>query len=821
MAVCWAGFLLGFQPRLFAQPVPKSDVPAIEEALHLLDTGKPAQARAILEEVDREGPHFLDAQIGIARALVEERRWEEALKEIDRAFAKAPEDPFVRYYKAIIHRELAKFDVIYARRHREEAESLLVEIIQNDSTFGIALHELALLKRYAGAYAAAIDLGHRQIKIHPDNPEAHIGLHRTYRHFMTYAPEEEVKKVLENSPEPYALFFQAEMDRHAGRPNFAAARLEKLLGDTTGLPQEPILLARAKLHYAERENRAAQKHVSRAMDELHSEVGVRFLFEEFKYILEDAELYQYLELNTVDEKQAFFKALWTKRDPMPGRLENVRLTEHYQRFLEAEKEYRYYGIRSWHNNPDKAGYLSFPEVTYLNEDFNDKGLVYIRNGDPLDKISHVGGEDNFFRTQILGLETSNWMPSERQYNTGYSLNESWRYRDPDIDFHFVVADNEENNWRLIPLLTSFDMLESREIWGDPYASMVRALRAQAESNQQDLDNFAFSAQLEDGNEEFDTLATPNASVSSYTQRGQAIRYDLEIEETRQRMIVESQKSIELGLATDRHTWEEEVEPMPIPHMVVTFKGEEGKTELDLYYALPIGRISEDWQGQSSRIPVESGYAILDTNWQVIDQQAATKRLPKSTDKTAAIIDYHRAEVLPDSYLVALHGLPEESNLLGGYKFGLNVPDYSSNDLQMSDLLLAHDIKPDLSGDSRFSRNGFKIESNPFQRYSVRQIVYIYFELYNLSYSSDDLTKYEIEYVLTQDEKDKGIKLFRRKTRPILSLKVDRSGQLRSPVEYAEFDVQQVDPGQYTMTIRITDLVADRTVEKSQSFELTP
>lgn len=140
---------------------------------------------------------------------------------------------------------------------------------------------------------------------------------------------------------------------------------------------------------------------------------------------------------------------------------------------------------------------------------------------------------------------------------------------------------------------------------------------------------------------------------------------------------------------------------------------------------------------------------------------------------------------------------------------------------MSDLLLAHDIKPDLSGDSRFSRNGFKIESNPFQRYSVRQIVYIYFELYNLSYSSDDLTKYEIEYVLTQDEKDKGIKLFRRKTRPILSLKVDRSGQLRSPVEYAEFDVQQVDPGQYTMTIRITDLVADRTVEKSQSFELTP
>ena len=819
--VLWIGLLSIIYTDAQAQ---SSDVfdSRIEQANQLLNTLNRSEARKVYQGILKENKSYIPAHVGMARVLVEERKWEEALSAIDKAYSIDSSDKSVRYLKGIIHREIAKFDVVYAPRHRQQAIDLFTEIADEDSTFKAVFYQHSLLERYLGNYSNALTLGHRQLAIYPDNVETHIGLFRAYKYLIELLEEDEAKNLLSQMPDDHRELFLAELDRKAGRPNFAAARLEGLLAKGTSLiPLQPVLLTRARLFYEDREALKGQQFVDQAIDNIDSHVSAAYVFEDFKYILEDAELVQYRGLASPEEKRAFFRALLEKRDPMPGRLENVRVTTHYNRMLVAEKEYLYYGIRSWHNNPDKAGYLAFPLVTFLNEEFNDKGLVYIRNGEPLDKISHVGGPDNFFRTQIFGLETANWMPSERQYTTGYSLNESWRYRNPDIDFHFVVADNEENNWRLIPLLTSLAMLESREEWGDPYAAMVRAIRNQNQAGTETIDNFAFNAELEDGNTEFSDLEEEARSVSTAAVTGQAQRFELEIEETRQQMIEDSQESIELGLALDKHTWEEEIEPMPIPHMVVTFRGDEetGATELDMYYALPMGKISKAWEGKKGgKIPVETGYAVLDTNWQTIDGYTSIKELPYTEEETAAVVDFHRSSVMPDSYLVALHGVPEELSMMGGYKFGYNVPDYSGSELMMSDLLLAHRIEPDLMGKSRYSRKGYKIESNPFQRFSRNQIVYIYFEVYNLTYSSDDMSSYEIEYILTDNKNNNRRR--RRRARPLLTLKVERTNEMRSPVEYAEFDVQQVEPGDYTMTIRITDTVTGNTTEKSQRFELS-
>lgn len=821
ITVLWIGLLSIVSDDVKAQSIDVYES-RIQQANQLLNTLDRSEARKLYRGILKENRSYAPAHAGIAKVLVQERKWEEALQAVDKAYEIDPHDKDVRYLKGIIHREIAKFDVVYAPRHREQAIDLFVGIVEEDSTHKAVVYQLGLLERYLGNYTKALELGHRQLAIHPDNIEAHIGLFRTYKYLIELIEEEEAKKLLAEMPDDYRELFLAEMDRKAGRPNFAAARLEELLSKGTSLiPMQPVLLTRARLYYADREALKGQQLVDQAIEKIDSHVSAAYVFEDFKYILEDAELIQYRGLTSPEEKKAFFKALLEKRDPMPGRLENVRITTHYNRMLVAEKEHLYYGIRSWHNNPDKAGYLSFPLVTFLNEEFNDKGLVYIRNGEPLDKISHVGGPDNFFRTQIFGIETANWMPSERQYATGYSLNESWRYREPDIDFHFVVADNEQNNWRLIPLLTSLAMLESREHWGDPYAAMIRAIRNQNQAGTETIDNFAFNAELEDGNTEFSDSEEEARSVSTATMSGQAQRFELEIEETRQQMIQDSQESVELGLALDKHTWEAEIEPMPIPHMIVSFRGDEetGTTELDMYYALPMGKISKAWEAEKGgKIPVETGYAVLDTNWQTIDGYTSIRELPYTEEETAAVIDFHRSTVMPDSYLVALHGVPEESSMMGGYKFGYAVPDYSGNDLMMSDLLLAHRIEPDLMGKSRYSRKGYKIESNPFQRFSRNQIVYIYFEVYNLTYGNDDMSSYEIEYILTDNKKNTRRK--RRRARPLLTLKVERTNEMRSPVEYAEFDVQQVEAGNYTMTIRITDTLTGNKTEKSQRFELT-
>ena len=816
----FAALSVGNQYALWAQAVDG------DEGERLLHIGDLMGAKSYYNDALQQSEGNAQARIGLARVLIAQRLWEPALNEIEKAVKANPSSIPARYYKAIVHREMAKYDVLQAPKHRDQAVSLFEEIVSEDSTFESVYFQLGLIYRYLEDYSAAISFGHRQLVIDASDPEDHIGLHRMYRHYIEYGDDDQLQEFLAAQPYPYGSFFRAELDRKYGRTNFAAGRLEQLLAsDSLNAPVQPILLARARLLYSDRAYEKAQELVEQAIDLLKNDVEAAFLFEDFKYVLSDTELRQYRGLRSVEEKQAFFRGMWQERDPMPARRENVRLSEHYRRLLAAEREYLFYGVRSWHNNPDPAGHLPFPAVTYLNEEFNDKGLIFVRYGEPVDKISHVGGPDNFFRTQVIGIESANWMPSERTYNTGHAFNESWRYTEPALDFHFVVANNEENNWRLIPFLSSVEMLESREHWGDPYASMLRAIRANQQMSSQSVGNFAFNAELEDGSTEFsqteDSETVGAASVSSVSNvQGQAIRYDLEIEEARQMMIVQSQEAVEVGLNTDRHTWEREIEPMPIPNMIVSFRGPDGATELDMYYALPIGKISEVWEEASAKIPVESGYSIMDLDWGVVDEEAVTRELPRSEDQTAAVIDFHRSVVPPDSYVVALHGLPENSTLVGGYKFGYRAPDYSSNQFAMSDLLLANNVELTLAGQSRFSRNGYKIQANPFQRYSVNQIVYIYFELYNLTYGSDDLTSYDIEYILMPDASEKG-RLFRRRARPILSLKVERTGEMQSPIEYAEFDVRDVDPGKYEMTIRITDTVTGSVVEKSQRFELTP
>ena len=812
-----AGLFPGGRLMLLAQTVSHPGLKEAEAALHAMQW---TEARDRYEEAIGDPQMRAEARVGVARVYMGQKRWAEALLEVDKAFEEAPENKHARYFKAVIHRETAKFDVLQAPKHRERAISLLEELIQEDSTFGLSLYELAVLHGYLEEFETALTLAHRQMKIASEDPWLQIGIHRLYRHFLAFAEEEQVTDWLENrAPDGFKQFFTAERDRAGNRVNFAAGRLEMLLdNDSLHFPVEPLLLSRARLFYADRQGEAAQALINEAIDGLESEIGAAFLFEDFKYVLTDAELLQYLQLQSLEETKAFFRAIWTERNPMPARKENLRLTEHYRRLLIAEKEYQFYGIRSWHNNPDQAGHLAFPMVTQLNQEYNDKGLIFIRHGEPIDKITHVGGQDNFFRTQVTGLESASWLPSERTYNRGYALNESWRYNDPAMDFHFVVATNEANNWRLIPFLTSFDMLESREIWGDPYASMVRVLRDQQRMGQEGTSENLSSGFLEDFSEEFDSLSASGSRLA--TQRNvaqQAIRFDLEMEEVRQMMIQHSQESVELGLTTDKQTWGEEVEPMPIPYMLAAFRGPEGRTELDLYYALPIGKISEFWEGAGNRIPVETGYAILANDWSVVAQELDTKRLPRSTDPTDAVVDFHRAVVLPDSYQVALHGLPEDASLLGGYRFGYRVPDYTGNELMMSDLLLAHNINPITIGESRFDRNGYKILSNPFQRYQTNQIVYVYFEAYNLTFSSDDLTDYEIEYIINPEQERRG--LFRRRSKSLLSLKVDRSGDTAAPVEYAEFDVSDVDPGKYALVIRVTDKVTGAVVEKSRDFEL--
>ena len=263
-----------------------------------------------------------------------------------------------------------------------------------------------------------------------------------------------------------------------------------------------------------------------------------------------------------------------------------------------------------------------------------------------------------------------------------------------------------------------------------------------------------------------------------------------------------------------------MEPLEVPYLVTAFRDDDGRTRFETHFALPIGVLSEEAGPGIRTLDVEVGCALLDGAWHTVHKDSRTKRLLPVPDRDAAAIDFCQMTAPPDSYHVAFHVRPVQTKRLGGYRFDKDVTDLSGPGLKVSDMLPATAIVP-AAGESRFNRGGFYVTANPFRRFSVRQPVFLYFEVYDLSFDADDHTRYTLAYALSPaKDREKFLGLFGKSDQPALTLQATRSGTDATARDYAELDVSKVDPGTYTLTLRVTDEVTGRTVERTTLLELT-
>jgi GWxTD domain-containing protein len=124
-----------------------------------------------------------------------------------------------------------------------------------------------------------------------------------------------------------------------------------------------------------------------------------------------------------DRRAAYLRHFWTERDRTELRGEGERLREHYRRLFYARKNFlltsnnRHYDIVERYRSGSR--------------DFDDRGVIYIRHGEPSSRASYAAP----------GLEP----------------NESWRYSRPDGDmiFHFIAREDVQD-FKLVESL--FDVL---------------------------------------------------------------------------------------------------------------------------------------------------------------------------------------------------------------------------------------------------------------------------------------------------------------------------------------------------------------------------
>jgi len=157
----------------------------------------------------------------------------------------------------------------------------------------------------------------------------------------------------------------------------------------------------------------------------------KWLNEDVTYIISDDERRAFKTLQTDEEREQFIEQFWLRRDPTPDTEENEYREEHYRRIAYAN-QYFASGIPGWKS---------------------DRGMIYIKYGPPDERDQHNGGTEE--RDQREGGGTTSTYPYEQwryRYIEGLPPNVEIEFVDPTLtgEFHMTMDPSEKDALTNIP-----------------------------------------------------------------------------------------------------------------------------------------------------------------------------------------------------------------------------------------------------------------------------------------------------------------------------------------------------------------------------------
>ena len=754
----------------------------------LLRRGEVEHARLLYSAIRDELSHNLRALEGLGKAALMERNWKEALTFSNQVIEIDRENVTAHYMAAVARREIGAFafrEPVYSGPSRygdwSESRKHFDWILARDSSFEDVLYQYALLLRNEGDRDGALSLDAAQILKRPDLLGPQMGRYKLFRYFMVTGDSLDFVGWLGKLPGSLPRFFTAETFRRHGNLVAAESLLTDLVDHPSDVSPQAVHLSLARVRFSRGDRPGAEAEYWKAVQELRSPLGSAVLFEDLKYILSDGELGYYNTLDSVGRQRDFFRSFWNFRNPSLALGTNSRLREHIRRFVHAEQAFEYYGARTSFNNPDRQHELSFPRAFALNDEFNDMGLIYMRQGDPDDVIRHDyspfdddAANDPRLPTLSHGNATKEEKEhareiSQRMVDGGHLFSyqhdsfESWLYNatpeSPRMIFHFQKHNAVGNNWRLTAAPAFDPMIAELQLWDPKYQRLY---------NGREDDRVPIQTEIK----------------------------------------TESQALVGFALTTEKQTWEKKTERFQFPYSIDLFRAPDGRTLLDVSYAIPLTSLSRSLPDSVRSIPVEIGFSLVDANSHHAASHRDTLEVGLTRTRTGAIIDLIRYTVPPDSYAVSMHIRPLAANMIGTWRQTLRVRDFSKHDFMMSSVQF---LRPS-SEKGALAIDGVKVVQSPFRTVVRTEPFYVYFQIYHLVPDRSGKTAYLTECILLpqgEENPENGRVVFRQ----------EKTGKEEMAAEFFRVDLRAVDPGRYRVIVNVTDRKRVQTLSAEREVEI--
>jgi GWxTD domain-containing protein len=451
-------------------------------------------------------------------------------------------------------------------------------------------------------------------------------------------------------------------------------------------------------------------------------------------------------------RAAFLHDFWDTRDDADLQPRGARLTEHYRRLAYARRNFfltslsRHYDIVERYRSGSR--------------DYDDRGIIYIRQGKPTDRASY--------------------------HSPTVEANESWRYArsDGDLIFHFIAREDVQD-YKLVESL--FDILG--------FSTAVNA---------QNSDSTALNARVQD-------LLLSREQLSPIYGRLQRVGAASEVRFQNDERRV-GRESIRRGTTTD--SYELEFAKSLIARAEVLGVGHDsGSSLLQVTYAIPGTSLDPVQIERGSLYVIRLRVAVFDSTGHLVATLDTTRRVvsarpvPPNENLVGRVALRVPAGTL--QYRMAIQSGADVGTVLP--RDTVRVIPPTAGTPMLSDLVLGSRRVPAVwhpaPGDTVFF--------NPLRTFKTGEEMQLYYEMTGVSPGADYTTQVAVK-------RGKGGGGFLRKLfgggGSALSIKFQEHATSPTAAVTRTLSLAKLKPGEYTLEVTITD-AAGRSDRRAEGFEV--
>lgn len=269
-------------------------------------------------------------------------------------------------------------------------------------------------------------------------------------------------------------------------------------------------------------------------------------------------------------------------------------------------------------------------------------------------------------------------------------------------------------------------------------------------------------------------------------------------------------SVTLALRSEHHVWEGNPKRVVVPHAIEAFRAADGKTLLDVSYAVTLDEFAEGERDTQRTLPLEVGISFISLKGGKSRRELDTLRIPFGAGTEGSYISLIRRTLLPDSLRVAMHVRTLGGGTIGTWSEFVSVPSFTHPGLALSDLqILLPSERP-----ASIEIDGVKILQSPFRAYRRSSKIFAYLQIYNLVRDIEGKTEYTAAYELIPSSPP-------RPDRAILLEERTKDLAEESSAEFIPLNLGAAPPGTYVLRATVTDRKRVETLTREREIEILP